>query len=731
MRDLDADIRDLCRRILDRYDGYPLTAIPRAGDVEILTIRQGYVPLLVNYTFEDEEAKGLRSLREAERVNPRKSCFSALERLAREPLMFLHGERGSGKTVFALHVALNLAGEVIGADDFNLARLRNRVPRTGGNQVEEETWTDETIVPLYLPVFVAENLTDVIRRNWPEGPRILGGPSWDKCGKSLLLIVDGVDRLGSAGEAFLHEAVVFAQFHKNIRVLVTGETEVCDSWSLPDGFTKRQLLPLSAAQRRHAIKELLPSRGVPPGPGLREDDAGATGHPGLFYCAACLDGETVVPSHHRLADRWLESAIRSAGLGAETCGDIVEEGFRLYAEDAEVRDSAVAPVRVIDAVRLSAVFGKRFYLAYMAARHLDTKSPTEAAGLFFRDPAKWTGPMMILARRLLEREGQCDALIAALVGGDGDAGPMGALMAARILVQTEAVEKTRAWRGPIGKLLLRVVTEAALPVTRREEAGRCLSLWGDPRDLDAVVEVPGGMFTMGSAVHPNSKPPHVLQLDTFKIGKYPVTNGIYLRFVRATGRAWLSEDGCHPDRANAPAVDLTWHDARAYCDWLTGVWRREGRIEPHESVRLPTEPEWEKAARGDQPDAGDAHVYPWRRGWQAGRANSEEAGFNETCVVGLFREGRSPYGCYDMCGQVWEWTTTLWGEDMACPTFRYPYQADGREDSEAGPGIRRVLRGGCFSSAREKACCTYRGSLEPDGFWRGNGFRIVVATGGK
>ena len=84
-----------------------------------------------------------------------------------------------------------------------------------------------------------------------------------------------------------------------------------------------------------------------------------------------------------------------------------------------------------------------------------------------------------------------------------------------------------------------------------------------------------------------------------------------------------------------------------------------------------------------------------------------------------------------MAGQVWEWTTTLWGSDMATPSFAYPYAQDGREDPDAPANIRRVLRGGCFSSGAAKACTTYRGSLEPDGFWRGNGFRIVVAREGN
>lgn len=144
-------------------------------------------------------------------------------------------------------------------------------------------------------------------------------------------------------------------------------------------------------------------------------------------------------------------------------------------------------------------------------------------------------------------------------------------------------------------------------------------------------------------------------------------------------------------------------------------------------MRLPTEPEWERASRGDMPDGGDEIVYPWGHGWNSDAANSEETGFNAPCATGLFPAGQSPYGCLDMAGQVWEWTTTLWGDDMATPHFTYPYADDGREDPSAGPSIRRVLRGGCFSSTSLKACCSYRGSLEPDGFWRGNGFRIVVS----
>jgi gamma-glutamyl hercynylcysteine S-oxide synthase len=209
-------------------------------------------------------------------------------------------------------------------------------------------------------------------------------------------------------------------------------------------------------------------------------------------------------------------------------------------------------------------------------------------------------------------------------------------------------------------------------------------------------------------------------------------NRDYSAFVRDTGRDWVSPDGGMADRQNAPATYLTWHDAMAYCAWLTDRWRAGGTIGADEHIRLPTEPEWERASRGDQNTAGsDGLVYPWGTELIDDATNCEERGFNGTCSVGLFPKGRSPYGCYDMAGQAWEWCTTLWGEDMATPAFKYPWCDDGREALVAPAPVRRVLRGGCFSSGRPKACCTYRGSLEPAGFWRGNGFRIVVVAAAK
>ena len=100
----------------------------------------------------------------------------------------------------------------------------------------------------------------------------------------------------------------------------------------------------------------------------------------------------------------------------------------------------------------------------------------------------------------------------------------------------------------------------------------------------------------------------------------------------------------------------------------------------------------------------------------------------ETCIVGMFPEGASPYGCLDMAGQVWEWTRSLWGEDWNEPEYDYPYDpGDGRENLEADDRTLRVLRGGSFFDGRSGARCAYRLGGYPNYPWYIGGFRLVVS----
>jgi formylglycine-generating enzyme required for sulfatase activity len=233
--------------------------------------------------------------------------------------------------------------------------------------------------------------------------------------------------------------------------------------------------------------------------------------------------------------------------------------------------------------------------------------------------------------------------------------------------------------------------------------------WGEP----VWVEIPAGDFYMGEGDEQ-----HKLFLETFLMAKTPVTNAQYYLFVQDTGhqvpKHW--SDGRPPrDLTSHPVRYVAFRDALAYCRWLA---EKTGR-----SITLPSEAQWEKAARGQ-----DKRIYPWGDEWDSARCNNYELELNQTTPVGIFPEGQSPYGCLDMAGNVWEWTCTLWGKDWDKPDFTYPYDPDdGREDINTDDGTSRVLRGGSWSPYSLYARCAFRFRLLPD-FWDVDlGFRVSVS----
>jgi formylglycine-generating enzyme required for sulfatase activity len=206
-------------------------------------------------------------------------------------------------------------------------------------------------------------------------------------------------------------------------------------------------------------------------------------------------------------------------------------------------------------------------------------------------------------------------------------------------------------------------------------------------------------------------PPHTVHLPEFYISKYPVTNTQYQAFVQATGHRapghW--EKGRIPAaKYNHPVVNVSWHDAVEFYHWLGA--------ETGQPFRLPTEVQWEKAARGT-----DGRIYPWGDDSPDENLCNFNNNVGDTTTIGRYSpQGDNPYGCADMAGNVWEWCHSL---------FRpYPYQAgDGREVLEdEGP---RVLRGGAFYFSGRFVRCAYRNRLNPYSWDDSIGFRVVVAPG--
>jgi formylglycine-generating enzyme required for sulfatase activity len=235
-----------------------------------------------------------------------------------------------------------------------------------------------------------------------------------------------------------------------------------------------------------------------------------------------------------------------------------------------------------------------------------------------------------------------------------------------------------------------------------------------------TILIPAGPFLMGRQpgkdVPDHETPQHEVDLPAYRIGKYPVTNAQYAKFVEQDPeRRPERQAGWHyikppQEKLKHPIVGISWDDALAYCYWLSQVSGRK--------YRLPTEAEWEKAARGDQ----DGRIYPWGDEFAPDHINYHHT---QTSPVDQYQAGQSPYGCYDMAGNVREWTSTCWGKDWRKPTFTYPYQHDQREALAITATTYRIYRGGAYDDDLGQLGCSARGYYASNARKKNLGFRVV------
>jgi iron(II)-dependent oxidoreductase len=530
-------------------------------------------------------------------------------------------------------------------------------------------------------------------------------------------VVDAIENAGpNSADHIQNIAAQFsASSDKRHRLLLLGDTSAFGDLTVPLTITRYNIRPLSLVQRRYGV-----SKATRVNPKLIEHALGdAASNPALL--ALALQAEHHGDKAEALLDAWLE-AVASTGIST---ADVEQNAFHQVCQEI-CHSPALESEHEYLSGESPLLARSRKAKHLLAARYLSGLSADVMVRFYRQNPIFTADIMQSLLIRLQQGSSEeFDELTEALLQEKDTTSQRAALLiakAGRISAQLE---------HQISLAALAIIEQGQLPIAERQDAASVLSRLGDPRDLTTLIDIPASTITLGSNTHPNSRPTHNLHIESFRIAAFPVTIQQYAAFTTATNRPWASPDQHDNSKQNFPATDLTYHDAVAYCAWLTAQWRANNTITENEHVRLPSEPEWEKAASGHQnsPDTPDC-LYPWDTSWQSDASNSEETGLNQPCAVGLFPKGRSVYGCHDMAGNIWEWCSTLWGKDMAAPSYRYPWRDDGREALEAASELRRVLRGGCFSSGRLKANCTYRGSLEPGGYWRGNGFRVVVAVHG-
>ncbi len=362
--------------------------------------------------------------------------------------------------------------------------------------------------------------------------------------------------------------------------------------------------------------------------------------------------------------------------------------------------------------------------------------------------------------------------------------------------------------------LLAFGADLGVDVRARIEAGEALGLLGDPRFAPGVgpdgaflmppmVTIPAGTYVLGADGDPSGAagPRHVVRLAAFELGRFPVTNAEWSRFMASGGyddprwwdtpdaeswrrgdltaegsRRWVREwvakmrldpglieqyvaqglsreqeamwrarlamgeaELCdHVERKfprrrytdpysasqavhagpGQPVSGISWYEARAFCGWLSA---QSGL-----AFRLPSEAEWEAAARG-----GDGRPFPWGDRFDATACNTAERHLRRAAPIGVMPDGRAPCGAEMLIGDVWEWTASLWGPQPERCAFGYPYDAaDGRERPDAPASVRRIQRGGSFAESAAQCTASVRNGLPPDTRFHGFGMRLARSLPG-
>ena len=222
-------------------------------------------------------------------------------------------------------------------------------------------------------------------------------------------------------------------------------------------------------------------------------------------------------------------------------------------------------------------------------------------------------------------------------------------------------------------------------VTMLTFASMLVSCQNSETGQNELILIPAGPFLMGeNSGRASNQPRREVYLDAYYIQKSEVTSSHFVEFLAATNYQAIDWQEAKTTNGDLPATGVLWRDADAYCDWL--------------GLRLPTEAEWEKAARGT-----DGRTFPWGDDWDSEYANGGDSGFGEVRPVGSYPQGASPYGLLDMSGNAAEWVADFYEADY------YTYAP---AENPPGPEtvLDQVLRGGSYVSSPEQLTTYFRNS---------------------
>ncbi|KPA12294.1 Serine/threonine-protein kinase pkn1 [Candidatus Magnetomorum sp. HK-1] len=445
-------------------------------------------------------------------------------------------------------------------------------------------------------------------------------------------------------------------------------------------------------------------------------------------------------------------------------------------------------------------FPHRTFQEYLSACFLtDNDYPERVAELFKNDPMRWH-EVALLSGAKASRGSISAAWILAeelcyiepIENEVTEKNILGAILAGELV--TESIDINNLSKRNETKLnriiswLVKIISLKNTSPLQRTNCGKLLSMIGEPRKEVLTIEnsemcfIPQDTFLMGSVKENNlfndrEYPQHTLELPPYFISKYPITNSQFKQFAEDNAyedvdfwieaknanvwqygkikgyfdkeaRNYPQNYGSPFNLSNHPVVGVTFYEALAYTRWLTEKLHKEQMIPDNWIVSLPSEAEWEKAARGglnvplspiiislknlneffNNPFNNEnivknpepSRLFPWGNNQDENNANVKNTRINTTSSVGCFNSGMSPFGVEEMIGNVWEWTRSL--------NFDYPYDInDGRENLHSLKTTNEIIaRGGSFYWDQTKIYCSYREWVDPNYSFNDMGFRIII-----
>jgi formylglycine-generating enzyme required for sulfatase activity/energy-coupling factor transporter ATP-binding protein EcfA2 len=751
-----------------------------------ITIESVYVALNTTAFAGDElRSHAERSERFTGKSEERRA-LRAMEAVAQNRHVVITGDPGSGKTTFLKHLTLCLAAFQIDAQAQWAQRLSDwpddqfnclPIPVILRDFARTLTETSETDTPNTLWRFIRSGLKkqNLLFAARPLRHALESG--------SALVLLDGLDEIPSEKQRVgVRDAIsAFSKRYQKSRIIVSCRKH---SYEDParrlDGMADFTLAPLDDAliiqfidawyaelQRKGEIKTVQEGdaladrlkeavgkkdiRRLAPNPMLLTVMAVVNAYKGRLRQMLMEVDRSQTDLKQRLAS--LAYNVHDASQSSENgqLADISEWELIDHLRNLHPKNSRDWAADVVQTIKERAgllierergvyTFPHRTFQEYLAGAHLAAKSNfSEVASGLWGDLTIWLEVILLSVGRLVYMFEDLDK-------------PLALVQQLNLHLDDEHVEQ----RGTKSALAGRCLLEIGLNCVQDRNWGKelletTLGRLGDPRfnptcwylpddDTLGFVPIHAGKFLMGS--DPSADPDagkdeqdqHAIELPEYQMARYPVTVDQYKVFLADTRHETVGAWHRYNKIGNHPVVWVSWYDAVAYCQWLTDLLRASKRTPRPVAellarqgwvVRLPSEAEWEKAARGD-----DGRIYPWAGDIDADRANYHKTQIGGTSPMGMFPRGESPYGLQEMSGNVWEWTHSLWGKDWQTPDYSYPYRSDdGRENGSADKSVLRVLRGGAFDGAADLLRCAVRYGDGPGGGYGNIGFRIVLAPG--